>query len=502
MRRFLARFRSSIRGNVAAITALSMLAITGLAGGSMDLSVLYSKKSAVQDSLDAAALYAASSSSTDAATLESLTRQAFAANIADKAVSGAQITSFAFDSSANTITATATGSYTPMFAQLIGVTQMSYQASTTTKKSVNGTLEVALVLDNTWSMSVPLDGAQTKIQVLKTAAQNLVDTIMTSSNTANGGVKVGVVPYADYVNVGIPNRTQSWVSVGADYSTTTTTPKTCTTITTKTTCTGGTRGTCTGVTDGVPYTYSCWIVPQTCTTSPVTPYQQCSGGTTSTTNYKFYGCVKNQVSSGTLMMPDPTTPYPGFLQTSQTCLSPIQALTSNAASVTSSITNLVVNIGGYKPETYIPGGLVWGVNLLSPAAPFTEGAAYDTSGPNKMPRKVLILMTDGSNTEYLKSDGTLQRINVDPVTGLPATSTDTSNVAKTYADQQKVCSYAKARNIEIYTIGFGVTDPTGLSNLKSCATDAAHYFDAQNSAALIAAFQTIAGTLSKVRISQ
>ena len=53
----------------------------------------------------------------------------------------------------------------------------------------------------------------------------------------------------------------------------------------------------------------------------------------------------------------------------------------------------------------------------------------------------------------------------------------------------------------IYTIGFGVTDPTSLAGLQSCATDASHYFPAQSSAALVSAFQVIAGTLSKVRIS-
>jgi hypothetical protein len=40
-----------------------------------------------------------------------------------------------------------------------------------------------------------------------------------------------------------------------------------------------------------------------------------------------------------------------------------------------------------------------------------------------------------------------------------------------------------------------------LAALKSCATDAAHYFDAQSSASLMSAFKIIGGNLSKLRIS-
>src|SRR5690606_26047171 len=53
--------------------------------------------------------------------------------------------------------------------------------------------------------------------------------------------------------------------------------------------------------------------------------------------------------------------------------------------------------------TYIPAGLAWGWNLLSPGAPFTEGAAYDPA--NRKPRKALVLMTDGANTLEPKADG-------------------------------------------------------------------------------------------------
>jgi Flp pilus assembly protein TadG len=477
------------RGNVALITALTAAPLCLLAGGMVDVSLFLSTKTSAQQALDAAALAAAASSATDSATLQATATQVFTANLAGKAGSQATIQTFNYDSVKKQITVTANGTYTPIFSGFPGVGPTPYQVTTTTLKQTDGTLEVALVLDNTWSMSASLDGTNSKLAVLKTAANNLISTIMTTANAGN--VKVGIVPYADYVNVGTANRSQPWVSVPADYSTSSgncTTPNAsdqcCTTATTKSVCT--TTGTCTSTTDGVVTTSSCCTAYTTQTLNP--PVTTCTAAKTTVTNYTWYGCVNDQVqANGSIMMPDPTTPYVGTLATSQKCLTAITPLTTNSTTVTAAINALVDNIGSYKPETYIPGGLTWGINVLSPAAPFTEGAAYDPK--NKLPRKVIVLMTDGFNTEYLKSNGTL------------AVGT-TAQEAKTYTDQQALCSYAKSKNIEIYTIGVGVTDPTGLANLQSCATDSAHYFNVQSSAGLISAFTVIAGSLQNLRISQ
>ncbi len=464
--------------------ALTAFLVLAAVGGAIDFSMFTVERNKVQDALDQAALTAAISSSTDQATLQKLANKTFNANFNTTTIN-ASIQDFKFDTTGRTFQLTATGTYTPYLLHLVGINSLPYTVTSKTVRAADGTLEVALVLDNTWSMSVPLDGSQTKIQVLKTAAQSLITSVMTSAN--KNYVKVAVVPYADYVNVGTANRNQPWLSVPADSTTTTTTPGTCKTISTKTTCTGGTAGTCTGTQDGVSYNYSCWIVPQTCTTVNITPYQSCTATTTSTTTKKWFGCVRNQMKSNALVLPDPATPYVGISETSQHCLSPIVPLTNDSSAISAALNGLVVNIGGYKPETYIPAGLVWGVDVLSPPAPFQEGAAYDAN--NKQPRKTIVLMTDGANTLYSNSSGNIAVANA-------------TQLAATYSDQAKVCAYAKSKNIEIYTIGFGVTDATALAALKSCATDASHYFDAKSSADLIAAFQTIGGKLTQVRITQ
>jgi hypothetical protein len=70
-----------------------------------------------------------------------------------------------------------------------------------------------------------------------------------------------------------------------------------------------------------------------------------------------------------------------------------------------------------------------------------------------------------------------------------------------------VCSFAKAKGIEVYTIGFGLNasvsaQAKALAALQACATDANHYFDATNAAALNAAFVAISHKLSQVRLAQ
>ena len=534
--RMLGRWAPSRNGAVAPLFAVLAGVLLLGAGVGMDLSRVTSSRNQLQDAIDAAGLaLARMPADSDMDTVLKPAAQNWVR---------ANLHGTTLDPDAVTVTLTriATGvqisavtNVQPTLAGVVHVGPFAVTATSTVKYQVNQ-VEVALVLDNTFSMSVPLDGAQSKIDVLKKAASDLTDTLMTPANA--GGVKMGVVPYAEYVNVGVNNRYATWITgVVDDFSTVSVKqagtpaqdavpPKwvdpSCRTVTPSSTqCVGGVKGTCYNYKDGVPVSsYSCWTTPQTCTTTYGTPYQQCTAGywTTGTpakpatpdvmgTKYtKWFGCVLNQVTSSKLATPDPGTPYKGIMEqftqwddpnfNSGYCLTPILPLNTDKTAVKAAIAGMITSQTKpstyttsnpvYYPETYVPGGLHWGVNVLSPAAPFAEGAAYDPN--NKMPRKALILMTDGENTRALQSNGTV-------AAGTAAQMT------QTYSDQQRMCQYAKDKKIEVYTIGFGVTDSTALANLKSCATDASHYFDAQSSDGLLNAFKVIAGSLSNLRIA-
>ena len=132
--------------------------------------------------------------------------------------------------------------------------------------------------------------------------------------------------------------------------------------------------------------------------------------------------------------------------------------------------------------------------MLSPTAPFSEGAAYDAS--NRRPRKVMVLMTDGANTlRFNAADGR----HLAP----SGNATNQANqIAQTYSDMAAICTYAKQQQIEIFTVAFEITDPVAMSTLRNCATTPGHAFDAKDRQSLADAFKNIALSLTNVRITQ
>ncbi len=476
--------------------ALAAPVLALIVGFGIDLARHQVARVAAQSAVDAAVLAAAASGVKDLDGMKTIVESYLKAN----AEPGTQhvnpgYTVTVTQENATQIKVVLHGEVNAFFGGLIGMSKLPVNVNGVAERGAADGVELVMVLDNTWSMSASAGGA-TRIEALKSSARILTNALMTSGAD---DVRFGIVPYAEYVNVGTGNRSASWLSVPADYSTTSTpAPKVCTQVpVTTTTCSGGVLGTCTRYADGVPETYSCWTTPQTCTTTPVVPArtkESCTGGGNPvTTNYRWYGCVYSR-NSGSLRLNDtrPEVKYTGFLGTSQTCLNPILTLTDQKSTVISAINGLVVNVGSYRPETHIPSGLIWGVNVLSPTEPFTQAHAY--SEGNRSPRKIMVLMTDGENTlRYNAADG--RHLTLSTNAGTAATQK-----AATNKDVADICVYAKSQGIEIYTVALSVTSETARSMLRTCASAEDHYFDASDSATLEAAFTGIAASINAVRL--
>lgn len=466
----LRRFRSDAQGGVLMMFAFALIPVILVIGCAVDYGMVTRSRTAAQVTADAAALAAATTMSDDVATLRAAAEKFVRSNFDEATYGKVQISSFTYSQQEKDITIRLAGATETSFMRLAGYQTVPFEVMASSTRAVPGTTEVALVLDNTWSMS----GA--KIVALKTAAKNLVETLKKDPKNT---VKIALVPYADYVNVGVSNRGQSWVKVPADYVKVN--KGSCWTVSQK--CQKAAQKTCVRLKDGVPESYDC--SPQVC--FPITPYQQCSAD--STQQVRWFGCVGTRVS-GSLRLNDdePSSPYPGFLSTSQNCLNPVVPLTESKDTIQKAIASMVVNVGGYKPSTYIPGGLIWGLNVLSPSQPFGEGKAYDAN--NQDPRKALVLMTDGANTmKYNSKDGT----HVD------ASGKD---LDQTYADQLNICANIRKRNITVYTVAFDVDDAAAKDTLKACASKAEFAFDAKDAAALNDAFSKIATSLSSLRLTR
>jgi hypothetical protein len=478
---FFGRAGRDTSGVVAVLFAICAVPVLVVIGAGIDFSRLSAARTAAQSAADAAALAAASSRLETETGMRQVADNHATANLRGTNADGSRITQFTYRADQREVTLKVSGTIDTTFMALAGIQRLDYQAEAKAIRGLNGTTELVLVLDNTWSMSGD------KLVALKQSAEELVTTL---KQDPNADVKIGVVPYADYVNVGTGNRNASWLDVPADYDTTS--QRTCVTKNTRSVCTKGAPKTCTRVVDGVSETYDC--TPQTCRDETVPPYESCSGG--GTTRYRWYGCVGSR-TTGSLRLNDtqPSVRYPGYLATSQQCLNPIVPLTSSQSTVTTAIRGMVVNIGNYRPLTYIPAGLIWGLNVLSPGAPFAEGAPYDAA--NRRPRKVMVLMTDGANTlRFNAADGRHLAPNGNA-------ANQAAQIAQTYSDMNAICTYAKQRNIEIFTVAFDIgNDATARAAMRNCATSPAHAFDATDRQSLSEVFRNIALSLQNVRITR
>ncbi|WP_108395634.1 TadE/TadG family type IV pilus assembly protein [Devosia submarina] len=481
-------FAADERGAFAVVFGLMAIVLVALGGAAVDYTLWQNAQTSALISADRGALAGAISSAKDLPTIRSI--------VAGAATQASMFTTLevkdvTYDRTADRIGVTVEGTYSTLFVTLVGVHTMPVRATAVSERAQPGELEVALVLDNTFSMSDVDPSGGTKLQALKKASRNLVD-ILWEQDTAQT-VEIALVPYADYVNVGVANRGQSWLDIPADYSTST--PNACyqTADYEEYNCvtTYGPYYDCSTYKDGVRIPAQCRTSSKKCDRRPVTPKTVCPAPTVR--NYKWYGCVYSR-NTGTLRLNDslPMSPYRGPVAQSQSCLNPIVPLTKDRNIVRTSLDKMVVNIGSYRPATYIPAGIVWGINVLSPTAPFTEGSNYDPS--RLRPRKALVLMTDGDNTlQFRASDGQHVALSA-------AEPARTTQKGKTDDDTLALCNYAKTQGIEVFTVGFGTLLPTSDALLKGCASDENHYFSAANAEELEGAFEQIGKALKFVRL--
>jgi Flp pilus assembly protein TadG len=132
-------------------------------------------------------------------------------------------------------------------------------------------------------------------------------------------------------------------------------------------------------------------------------------------------------------------------------------------------------------------GTAWAWYLLSPEwseafeddekpAPYSELTELNASGGPKL-RKIAVLMTDGIfNKQYTAVDSTTQA--------------------------RSICAQMKRTGIEIFTVGFAITDPTVVATLQGCATNPSNYYEAGDGEGLKSAFRDIALKSAPLRLSK
>lgn len=203
-----ARFVSDRRASAVPIFAFAVVPILAMTGAAVDYSRANSVRTAMQAALDAAALTA----SRDAQGLSpaQITQKAtdyFKANFHRPEASNVQVAATFTNPVQGSfkLTVSATASVNPLFMSFVDVGPFDIGASADVNWGVKR-LELALVLDNTGSMA-----QHGKIQALKTAAHNLLDTLKAAAKK-DGDVRVAIIPFDTRVNIGTGFKTAPWIN--------------------------------------------------------------------------------------------------------------------------------------------------------------------------------------------------------------------------------------------------------------------------------------------------
>ena len=451
-------FLKDTSGNVALSLALLGLPVMATAGAAIDYTQLNRKNSMLQDAVDAAALSVGRTMLTsNRKQIRKDVREFLETNLSAEQYAEIKKLRIRIQRGKQGLLVEAKAEHPTSFLSVAGIEKLKYSPAAQLRVP-NGNLEVVMVLDSTMSMSV-----DSKMQDLKSAANKFVDDIL-ELNEEKERVKIGIVPFAQYVNVGLDNRNASWLDVPDDHAKTWIVEER--PVLSKSGCRKVTR-----YNDGVAYKLN------HCPDVTYGALQKLE----KTKNYTWSGCVGSREYPLNLQDRNYRVKVPGLLNTP--CPNRITQLTNSTG-------KLKDEINALEPHgsTYLPTGLIWGLRTISSGKPFRDGTSYGNAARNGT-QKAIVLMSDGENQSSVNPQLTMLH--------------NGNNSEQSNEWTLEVCENIKAKNIRIFTIGFGKDLPEEtIDLLKSCSTNGTSYFGAIDAHALHGAFGEISARLTNLYLSR
>jgi uncharacterized protein YegL len=373
---------------------------------------------------------------------------------------------------------TSSGTMPTVFARVLGRNSIDISA---TGEVVWGMkrLNLALALDNTGSMS-----SSGKMTALKEAAHNLLDTLKKAEKEP-GDILVSIVPFAVGVNVGTNNVDATWIdwtdwqaaadpapgsdvgpgswcpwSNGSNGFRCQTGPANGSSTTNNVPSSGAYNGyVCPTAKSNLYYQNGCYNSTPNTPSTP--PYQHTWIANAKST---WNGCVMDRDQNYDVNATATGGSANYRARQYIACPTAMMPLSSNWDA-------LHAKIDAMTPTgmTNVTIGMQMAWQTLSPVAPFNAPA------PAPDLDKVIILLTDGDNTQ----------------------NRWTSSTSSIDSRTQAVCANAQAANIKIYTVR--VIDGNA-SLLQSCASKPDMYFPVEQASQLNAVFSAIAQQLANLRI--
>jgi Flp pilus assembly protein TadG len=450
----LSSFLKDRRGGVAPMFAIAVIPIFGLVGAAVDYSRANSVRTGMQSAIDATALAMARLAPTlTQAQLQQQTTAYFSAMFPSSEAKNLVVTPTYTTAGGSQLTITVSGSVDTSFMKIMGMSSLNVGSKSTVKWG-NSRLRVALVLDNTGSMAD--DG---KMAALKDATNKLLNQLK-DATTTNGDVYVSIVPFAKDVNVDPSNKSANWVD-WTDWD--------------------AKNGTCKN--------YSGWSTPNS-----ESSCDNAGGNWKKAKHSTWTGCVEDRGNSNApnsgnydtnVVAPSSSNTATQFpAEQYSDCPQAVMPLNYNWSTMTTLVNNM--QPAGNTNQAI---GLAHGWMSLVGGGPYPTPPAMD---PNYTYNQVIILLTDGLNTEdrwYTSQNSIDNR-------------------------EKLTCDNINAANITLYTIQVNTGGDPVSTLLKNCAgtapsgTVARKYPDPDKNFVVTASsgigtvFNQIGTQLSKLRISK
>jgi len=396
MRRLLSklhRFGSDRSGNIAILFGLAILPIFGAMGAALDYSYANSNRTKLLAALDNTGLALSKMMPLTQNQLNTNGWQIFNANLGNVPLTFSQDNfTVSADTTTGKINLAITATYKLRLATVLeplGLAPTIPINATNQISYGNSRLRVALVLDNTGSMS-----ASGKITALQTATTNLITQLQGVSVTP-GDVYISIIPFVNDVNVGSSNYSASWLdwtdwdaNNGTCSLTVSGTPTPHSSQSMKSLCTATYTCSLSGYT-----TQSTCVAAGTCSKSGYTTQSTCvAAGTCSKSTYTTQStCVANGTCSKSKYTTQTTCTSNGFTWTADTW-------------TPATWTAATWNQGTWTPASHT----TWNGCVTDRGPPLsTGGAAPGTTGQSGYDQKVDLPVAGNTATLFPADQGVI-----------------------------------------------------------------------------------------------
>jgi Flp pilus assembly protein TadG len=441
-----------------------------LGGMAVDFMRYEGKRAVIQDTADRAALLAANLEFTDSGEAAAVVEDYFTKAGLEEYLDGPAIVSENINS--RTVEVNVAQPMNTFFLNMVGINEIDAAAHSVATQGV-GNVEISLVLDISGSMGNATKDAngnntgETKMEAMQAAATTFINTALQDSNKDR--VSLSLVPYSEHVNIGKTMFDRMNTDEKHDFS---------------------------HCVDFLDSDYS-------------------DAGLDPTRIYDQGQHFDHRSTGSTLNTPN--------------CLSETH---EQVTAMSQDRVALVNQIALFEPTTMtsIFLGMKWGLALLDPStktmvSPEADAAfsnrpvAFSTESESNDTRKVLVIMTDGQNTEstrlkeeYYNSPSHYALWGTTPLNNWRSNNLSTGSHSESdftenfYSNSEgnallaASCDAAREANVQVFAIAFEA-GTNGEQVMANCATTVNHYFNT-NGDDLNAVFLAIAEQVTDLRLTQ